>query len=291
MADLESPIQFTHGALLIGWTFATLLYGLTCSQTVTYFRRYARDHLYLKATVVILWILETVHLVLLSTSLYHYLVRQHGRQSALVPPTIAMKIQLIPASMVVGTVQYIWIMRVWTLSRNRFKTYIAYAMLSMVVADWVISLTWFANIIPIHTFEGLTQQLWHVILAIALTTLTDVIITGYFCYVAHKARDGLPGTDTLVNKLMIYGINTGVVTAFGTIGLLISVVTAPKRLYYIAIYMVLPKLYLNTHLAMLNFRKSAQSSSMAHRYYGEGSAFELTTVPLATLSRYTHFGD
>lgn len=291
MAELDPPIAFTHGALFIGWTLATILYGLTCSQTVTYFRRYIRDHTYLKSTVVLLWILETLHLVLLSYSLYEYLVKLHGRPEALKSPTWAIKIQLIPASMIIGTVQYIWIMRIWTLSRHRWRTYIAYGMLSVVVVDWVISLTWLAAIIPIHNFEDITRQLWHVGVAIGLTTYTDVIATAYFCYVAHKARDGLPGTDTLVNRLIVYGINTGVLTVIGTIGLLIAVLAAPKRLYYIAIYMVVPKLYINTHLAMLNFRRSSHSSSMTHRIDEGRGSLELTTVPLATLSRYTHFGD
>ncbi|THH31756.1 hypothetical protein EUX98_g2415 [Antrodiella citrinella] len=66
----------------------------------------------------------------------------------------------------------------------------------------------------VKTFDDITKHLWHIGTAIALTTFTDLVVTAYFCYVAHRARDGLPGTDTLVNKLIAYGINTGFVTVY-----------------------------------------------------------------------------
>ncbi|KAH8108188.1 hypothetical protein BXZ70DRAFT_914571, partial [Cristinia sonorae] len=287
---LDVPAEYTYGALFIGWTFATVCYGLTCSQTVAYFNRFVRDHAYLKSTVMILWCLETFHLVLLSYSMYQYFVKSHGYPEVLVDPSWSIKLQLIPASLILGTIQYIWIMRAWTLSRHKWRTYFAYGMLGMIVTDWGFSLTWLASIMKVHDFSHITRQKWHLGLAIGFTTLTDLCVTVYFCVAAHQTRDGLARTNSLINQLIIYVVNTGVVTVLGTVGLLVTTVAYPGRLYYIAIYMVLPKLYLNSHLAMLNARKSSHISMGDGHDRDGGYGVELTTVPLATLSRYAHFG-
>ncbi|KAJ3474244.1 hypothetical protein NLI96_g12571 [Meripilus lineatus] len=225
----QSPsLGGTFGALFIGWIISTTLYGLACSQAVAYFRRYIYDHTPLKLS-------DT-----LGTELEHH-GGHFGNELSMILTCrcYLVKIQLVPGSMTVGTVQYLWIMRVWTLSQHKFRTFVAYFLLLMVVTDWVISLTWLASV-----------------------------------------------TNSLVNKLIIYGVNTSFIACVGTVSLMLVTIIAPRELYFIAIFAVLPKLYLNTYLAMLNWRRVSAPSGQEDP--DGDSLIEFTTWPLRTLSRFVN---
>ncbi|KAH7921583.1 hypothetical protein BV22DRAFT_1132172 [Leucogyrophana mollusca] len=70
VASLDS----TMGALLIGSLIGTALFGLTLHQFFRYFRMYPGDPLRLKVMVAVLWALDSVHVIFIMHTCYHYLV-------------------------------------------------------------------------------------------------------------------------------------------------------------------------------------------------------------------------
>ncbi|OBZ75227.1 hypothetical protein A0H81_04629 [Grifola frondosa] len=195
---------------------------------------------------------------------------------------------VIPSSISIGIVQYVWIMRIWTLNRHKRRTLIAYCMLSLVVLEWVASIVLLVRVFCISSFGFIPSITWLVATAISLMTINDLISSSYFCYLLHTSRDGLCATDTLINKLMIYGVNTGLLTCLGSLSLLAVLVAQPEKSYYVAIYVVVPKLYINSLLAMANWRSSVLSSTIRRTSQGEVS-LQLTSVQLSTLSRCTQY--
>ncbi|KAI5118379.1 hypothetical protein M0805_005844 [Coniferiporia weirii] len=76
---MSSPLSIpkldnTMGAILIGSFVASALYGLTTHQFFRYFRMYPDDPSGLKSLAIVLWVLDTLHLILCTHSSYYYLV-------------------------------------------------------------------------------------------------------------------------------------------------------------------------------------------------------------------------
>ncbi|KAJ7319238.1 hypothetical protein DFH08DRAFT_890621 [Mycena albidolilacea] len=64
----------SFGAGIMGCMLAMGIYGLTTSQTYFYFVEYPKDKIWLKTFVSFLWLLNTLHSVLLIHLVYHYLI-------------------------------------------------------------------------------------------------------------------------------------------------------------------------------------------------------------------------
>ncbi|KAF8194240.1 hypothetical protein BJ912DRAFT_959910, partial [Pholiota molesta] len=79
MESLDS----TYGAAFIGLVASAVLYGVTLLQTFLYYKQYPNDSLITKSIVFLLWILDTVHLILCTIAIYTYLVRNFHNPSAL----------------------------------------------------------------------------------------------------------------------------------------------------------------------------------------------------------------
>lgn len=82
-----SVLSNTLGALLIGIVITAALYGLTTLQTYQYFRTSSADPYLFKATIFLLWILDTVHEVLIVQSLWTYVIVDFGNTTAINTPT------------------------------------------------------------------------------------------------------------------------------------------------------------------------------------------------------------
>ncbi|KAH0580129.1 hypothetical protein H2248_002935 [Termitomyces sp. 'cryptogamus'] len=64
-------VELANGPYLVGVMANFALFGITCSQTVFYFRTYSFDHVFLKSMVIALFILEGVHVAFLLQSTYY----------------------------------------------------------------------------------------------------------------------------------------------------------------------------------------------------------------------------
>jgi len=83
----------------------------------------------------------------------------------------------------------------------------------------------------------------------------DVVTVTSICGFLYRKRSGIRSTRSIAHKIMLYTINTTGLTCLATIICLITYATMPTNLIFLAIYFVLPKLYLNSILSLLNFRK------------------------------------
>ncbi|KAG6906594.1 hypothetical protein DXG01_012997 [Tephrocybe rancida] len=62
-------------------------YGITCVQSYMYFKTSTHDRQWFRGVIFSLWILDTLHLALITHGLYYYLVSNFGNFAALVGPT------------------------------------------------------------------------------------------------------------------------------------------------------------------------------------------------------------
>ncbi|KAH9848471.1 hypothetical protein C2E23DRAFT_889121 [Lenzites betulinus] len=67
-----------------------------------------------------------------------------------------------------------------------------------------------------------------------------------------------PRTDSVIDLLIIYAVNTGLLTGIFSVCSFIFVLTSPKNLIYSAFNIIAAKMYANSLLAVLNSRKFLQ---------------------------------
>ncbi|THH08978.1 hypothetical protein EW145_g2331 [Phellinidium pouzarii] len=84
----------------------------------------------------------------------------------------------------------------------------------------------------------------------------DVLVAIILCYFLRQSRTGFKSTDNVINVLMMYVINTGLLTAVCATCCIAIYVAMPTTFIFIGFYFCLPKLYFNSMLAMLNSRET-----------------------------------
>ncbi|KAJ7029845.1 hypothetical protein C8F04DRAFT_1187355 [Mycena alexandri] len=103
-----------------------------------------------------------------------------------------------------------------------------------------------------HPSDGLTQlksEVW-----LAASALSDIVIAGSMTYYLSTAETAIRQTRVLLSKLIRLVIETGAITALATLLSLTLFYAFPNRSYDFVPGLIIPKLYANTILAVLNSR-------------------------------------
>ncbi|KAJ3770968.1 hypothetical protein FB446DRAFT_773389 [Lentinula raphanica] len=108
-----------------------------------------------------------------------------------------------------------------------------------------------------------------------LGAVADVLIAAGLFYFLHRSRTGFKKSDTMISKLIMFTVSTGLLTSICAVASLLSILIWGKTLIYVAFYFSLgrcsyplrlhiceisdklsQKVYSNSLLATLNARKS-----------------------------------
>jgi len=151
-------------------------------------------------------------------------------------------------------VQTFYTYRVWCLSRKSY--FLTLLILFLILATAGSGTAWVILSLKLQTYRQLLHISPLTITINALSTTADIIIATSLCYLLNKARTGYKKSDTVINKLIIFVVNTGVLTTCCALASLISLVLSPDSLIYAAFYFCIGRFYINSFLATLNARDS-----------------------------------
>ncbi|KAJ6617594.1 hypothetical protein B0H10DRAFT_2218530 [Mycena sp. CBHHK59/15] len=110
------------------------------------------------------------------------------------------------------------------------------------------------NSIPWSNFSELPRVENLVIVVETLAASGDLFIAGVLCFILLRSRTGFSRSDTMIKKLVIFFINTGLLTSLFAIGSLVALTVAPTTFIYIVLFFCMGRLYSNSLLAILNAR-------------------------------------
>lgn len=280
---LIMDVNVTFGAAYIGLSASIFAFGILSAQVYTYYHRYPLDRPAYKFLVAFLWVLEALHTALTSHFFYIYAISNWGNVLVLLKKPIWSLVLQVGLGAFVGTiVKGCFAMRVWRFSKHNI---------------------WITSFIIISTLIQLGFSLWFTIRGFRLTTLTDIysifgvatvalslgpftdILTAFtLCYYLRQLKSTYSRSNSLVNHLMLYAINTGIITSTFSVACLICYNLMPKNFVFIGLFFVISKLYANSFLATLNTRQISQ---------GRGTDNEQETVPtfVMALPRLPHTQD
>ncbi|KAA1465968.1 hypothetical protein DENSPDRAFT_876138 [Dentipellis sp. KUC8613] len=252
-------LDATFGAMFIGVIVAATLWGVTCLQTWSYYRDYPTDPWTIKLLVLAVLVSDTVHQILITHSLYEYLITNYFNPTYLSKINRTLLIEVFFNGFTAILVQSFFILRIYRLSnRNLWLvipiTILALAQLSVVFAYTArgLEMTFFTELDEI---KGLTMSIN------STTAATDISIAVVLCALLHNSRTGFRRSDNMINKLMIFAVNTGLLTSIDAICSLTFVAAMPDKFIYICFFFNLGRLYSNSLMGTLNARKMLRGTT------------------------------
>ncbi|OBZ74770.1 hypothetical protein A0H81_05693 [Grifola frondosa] len=300
MTELDSTI----GAVFLGVLVSAVLFGLS---------------------VCWLWLLDAFHLALSVHLVYYYLVINYANPSALLDIVWSFKVQIVVDAIVVVSVHTLYTIRLWQMLaiEDRLAPFTVSDLSSpwpcerdpelltnipntacgrrsrvRRVLPWLVSVLVFlgygvAAILSYQIMDQFTELLktrWVTYVSLGSATIIDVVIASSLCFFLARCRTGLGGMDSTITVLMVYTLNTGVITSVCSLASIASMAIAPSTFVVIAIEFLVTKLYVNSFLAMFNARSTLRIpeqldgiSPRSPRPPGELKSISFSCTPERTL--------
>ncbi|KAI9062519.1 hypothetical protein FKP32DRAFT_1593162 [Trametes sanguinea] len=242
------------GAFFIGTMVGLVLYGMSLQQTIQYFRLYPKDGWWLKAWVIAIAILETLHSVCAVHPMYYYLIKNYSNPAGLVKNIWSLNISspLQTGAMILS--QSFYARRIYILN-HKYGLIVCVVTSFLMAAELGFSLT--AAIKPFqdtYTFD-FYKDAWAITGLNACAIPVDTILTGTLIFILLRNRTGFERTDSVIATVVLYVVNTGLLTGLVTTATLILSRVFPTRYYEVGMTIAATKVYSNTFLAMLNSRQ------------------------------------
>ncbi|KAF9258933.1 hypothetical protein L218DRAFT_706435 [Marasmius fiardii PR-910] len=244
----------TLGAVLVGFAVACCIYGIFLSQIFTYFTNYPLDRKVFKYLVVLILAMETADQAFIGHIIYYYGIINFSNPTVLLRADVTWSfiLQQTFGATVGAIVKIFFTLRLWRFSeRNIYITFLMVLILGQLGLSIVFTVKSFQLS---SVFEVVHLRVLGTV-ALSVSVLTDIVIAIALCYYLNKLRTGYKQSDSLVNSLVRYAINTGAFTSAVSVTTLILYNLMPTNLVFIAVYFVLSKLYAISFMATLNTRR------------------------------------
>ncbi|KAI0694309.1 hypothetical protein C8T65DRAFT_666988 [Cerioporus squamosus] len=251
----------TFGAVLVGTILGAVLYGLTSHQTYRYYRLYPTDPLILKLMVAGIWLLDTFHTVLSMHVCYFYLVSNYFNPERLLSGVWSMRLTIITTGVVIAITHIFFARRIFLIGNRNIY-------LMIVMAILLVTETCFCLAATIETFIAVTfaaytdRFKWIIPCSLGTAVVIDTVTTSTLTYYLHGCRTGFRKTDSLIDTLIVYTINTGLLNGILNFAAMLAATLSPKTLIYYGIDIASSKMYANSLLAVLNARRSLLDRGM-----------------------------
>lgn len=162
--------------------------------------------------------------------------------------------------------------------------------LALVLAQFIMQIVYFG--IDLGNSQYDLRDLLNLSRAINSTTAAaDCMIAGALVWLLRRSRTGFRRSDTVINRLVLFVIGTGLLTAISAILTLAMTLAYPDRFYYMLFFLNITRrkpvsslphvftyhtylslsVYVNSLLAMLNYRKTLSASFNASNEQSGGS--------------------
>ncbi|KAG2748266.1 hypothetical protein P692DRAFT_20780289 [Suillus brevipes Sb2] len=259
---------------LCGSLASMLLYGVICMQTFRYWQTYEHDMKILKSLVAFIWILETAHTVLTIYTVEFYLIIHFGDDTYLESSVwcvnfcpISIPISYIIGFVIAYSVNLCFIWRVLQLSQKRWIA------ICLVIFATIRCGFGFENCSIAHVPHVLMYPVWKIfrekvyqtmVVGWVLSAVVDSSIAFMLYLYLRKRRTGTNRNDNILNQLLLYSINTGAVTSFCAVLVIILFLCIPSNLAFIGFVQIQSKFYAISLLASLNNREKLRMTEQAN---------------------------
>ncbi|KZP24967.1 hypothetical protein FIBSPDRAFT_821263 [Athelia psychrophila] len=252
-------LDSTMGATLIGVIVGAVLWGVSAVQVWCYYMNYPEDKWFYKWLVAGVFVSDTMHQILISHSIYTYLVTNLGNYVELGNLVWSIILEVLFNGITAILVQSFMISRIFKLAPRKWRWPAVSLVTVLVLANFVSNVVYYARGFHIKTYADLAILKANTAAINGLAATADILIAIIMCTVLQRSRTGFKNSDTMINSLILYTLNTGLLTSMCALAALLSLELAPSTFIYIAFFFNVGRLYSNSLLATLNARQSIRA--------------------------------
>ncbi|KAG1890107.1 hypothetical protein F4604DRAFT_1708642 [Suillus subluteus] len=209
-------VSLVIGPIQVCGLLSAALFGCLACQSYLYFARFRSDHLALKASVSVVILIQLGHFVCVISMLWTMTVGTYGDPSQLTVLPLAADLAISLSGLTVFIVQSFYAFRLWRLTGNIFLPILC-QVLSLIAQTSTFVVT--ARAISMTDLAGFgNNQMLLIELSFVARAACDLIITAGIAWSLKKKRDsGIGGTVTMIDRLIKWTIETGLVTRYLTL--------------------------------------------------------------------------
>jgi len=212
----------TFGALLIGGLFAAVLTGAVAVQVVVYFKLYPLDPPRIKVLVLVIWFLDIAHTLFVCVALFQYLISYFGNAEMIDHITWSLTLTVVFTAVLTFLVHCFLAQRIWRLSHHNW--YLTIPIITLAVLRLASASTSTAEMFSLRSFTAFKAHFrWLFTLGLTLSSAVDIIITGSLFFLLHGSRTEMGRLNLVIDSLIRYSFETGLLTCAGTIATMLSV--------------------------------------------------------------------
>ncbi|KAL5536400.1 hypothetical protein ACEPAF_222 [Sanghuangporus sanghuang] len=276
LSSLHSQINEILGEVFFAVLTDAILFGITNVQAFTYFQNSKRDPNYQKFMVGLLWIFDAIQFFMVADYGYTTLVANFTNLLVIGKVTWSICWPILLEDTGNFIIRLFYIRRIWIMSdRNIFLSITAVVLNFVALA---FALVFMAKLLHLQSFLEISNISWLMFTSLGSGVAADLWIAICVCYFLFRDKTGFQRTDTMLRKLTVYIIGTGLLTSFVTVACFISYATMPNNGVYVAIYSCISKLYFNALLATLNTRKRLRGEAKTEGSSSRSGAYHMFRI-------------
>ncbi|KAJ7916161.1 hypothetical protein B0H13DRAFT_2323650 [Mycena leptocephala] len=246
--------NITLGVFQIGVLISYVLFGVTTTQAYIYYSRFPDDSPKIKGLVAFVWLCEVAHVICIGHALYTYTISDytHPERLALAAPK-SLSTSILFSGIIAASVQGFFSFRIYTLSKKLYITLIIWTMSFLRLLGAVVAFVVALRMITLARFEA--QWGWLLMVTWSVSTANDLAITVTLVVLLRRQRPSTyKRTTALVDKLITWTIETGLLTSAAGIVMLACFFTMKQNFIWLAIFAFSARLFSNTLLARATLR-------------------------------------
>ncbi|KAJ7866679.1 hypothetical protein B0H13DRAFT_2670696 [Mycena leptocephala] len=279
----------TIGAYQIGVLVSYALFGVTTTQTYIYYSRFPSDSPTIKVLVAFVWVCEVAHALCIGHTLYQYTIIDYGHPERLGDAETFLITSALFDGVIGACAQGFFAFRIYRLSKKLHIPILCWTLSFLRVLGDIVLLAVASRKIPVAIYE--VHWTWLITALCSISAANDLVITGTLVTIFIRRRTfAHRRTVALMDKLIVWTIETGILTSAAAIVTLACFVTMKKNFIWLAVFAVLSRLYSNSLLASLNSRtllRAMNEVSLPYSTFVIGSAFDSDGMQMAKLTQVT----
>ncbi|PBK63662.1 hypothetical protein ARMSODRAFT_1023858 [Armillaria solidipes] len=239
--------------LYYGYALSTAMFGITIVQAWNYFNANA-DGWLMRSLVAFLVAMDAAVTGVNTQILHHYLVDNFGNTDQMQIIIYSFDAEVMMTAVVVLIVELFFVVRIYKLSS---KNWLVPAVITVLAVGSFGSCTAFVVAqIQDDSTVGLSKKdrVGTISAFNGSAALADILITVALSCNLSQSRSGIPRTNNVIQKMLTYTINRGVLVTVTQTLTLIMYTVEQTNLHWMPTHLSINKVYVITMLAILNTR-------------------------------------
>ncbi|KAJ7889854.1 hypothetical protein B0H14DRAFT_2691086 [Mycena olivaceomarginata] len=263
---LDAPENL--GAMEIGVFLSLIMFGVVAVQGYVYFRNSRPDRTGLKLLVGSVLFFELCHTVASCHAIYYFTVILAGMPE-LAKPANSYSVSILPVfeTLITALVQGFFAYRIRLLSGRIYISLVCWTLcLLRFIGGMGVAAEGFLDVPREPDYFRLQDTYgWLITSSLNVGAVLDVLIAVSLCFYIRRLYTpyNLPKSEELINRLITWTIQTGLITSLMSIAVVVAFQTMKHNFIWLALYTFLAKLYSNSLLVSLNARPHSRAAIRA----------------------------